>query len=116
MYTEIRHVLQLKESEGARDWFRCLDSMMQQLYAYIDQTRPALLRGYGVSDYLFPVIYGKKVKALTRQAFWTIIKNLWKRVGINKFISSHTLRHSFATHMLSKGANLRSLQILLGHE
>ncbi len=92
------------------------DTMMQELGVYIDGTRSALLMGYGTCDYLFPVIYGKKAKALTRQAFWSIIKQLWKQTGIAQSISPHVLRHSFATHMLNKGANLRSLQMLLGHE
>ncbi len=92
------------------------DSMMQELAAYIDGTRSALLVGYGTCDYLFPGIYSKKANALTRQAFWSIIKQVWKVTGIEKSISPHVLRHSFATHMLNKGANLRSLQMLLGHE
>ena len=93
-----------------------IDRLMNNLGTYIDQTRPVLLSGFGASDYLFPVIYGKKVKALTRQAFWAIIKQMWKKAGIQRPISPHTLRHSFATHMLNKGANLRSLQMMLGHE
>lgn len=92
------------------------DSMMQELVKYIDDIRPTLLEGRLASDYLFPVIYGKKVKTLTRQALWSMIKQLWKKATIDRPISPHTLRHSFATHMLNKGANLRSLQILLGHE
>lgn len=92
------------------------DGMMKELCGYIDQVRPALLSKKGTSDYLFPVIYAKKIKPLTRQAFWIIIKSIWKVAGIAKPISPHTVRHSFATHMLNKGANLRSLQLLLGHE
>jgi len=89
--------------------------MMELLCAYIDETRAAIL-GRQLSDCLFPVVYGKKVKMPTRQAFWLIIKHVWKKAGIARPMSPHTLRHSFATHMLQKGANLRSLQILLGHE
>lgn len=92
------------------------DAMMQELGAYIDGIREALLKGYGTCDYLFPVIYGKKAKALTRQAFWSIIKQIWKQTNIATVLYPHVLRHSFATHMLNKGANLRSLQMLLGHE
>lgn len=66
--------------------------------------------------YLFPVVYGGKVKAISRQSFWIIIKALWKKTGIDRSISPHKLRHSLATHLLAKGANLRSLQLLLGHE
>jgi len=91
------------------------EGMMELLCAYIDETRAAIL-GRQLSDCLFPVVYGKKVKMPTRQAFWLIIKHVWKKAGIARPMSPHTLRHSFATHMLQKGANLRSLQILLGHE
>ncbi len=68
------------------------------------------------ADYLFPVQYGKKIKPITRQACWGIIKKLCKKSAIERSISPHQLRHSLATHMLQKGADLRSLQLLLGHE
>lgn len=68
------------------------------------------------TDYLFPVAYGGKVRPITRQAFWTILKNLAKKSGIKRSISPHKVRHSLATHMLKNGADLRSLQLLLGHE
>lgn len=68
------------------------------------------------TDFLFPVSYGGKIKAITRQAFWGILKVLWKKTGNPKSISPHKLRHSLATHMLKNGADLRSLQLLLGHE
>lgn len=69
-----------------------------------------------ITDYLFPVKYGKKIKPISRQAFWVVLKKLCKRSGINKSIFPHQLRHSLATHLLKKGADLRSLQLLLGHE
>lgn len=68
------------------------------------------------SEYLFPVLYAATIRPITRQAFWTILKQLWKKTGIAKSISPHQLRHSLATHMLKRGADLRSLQMLLGHE
>ncbi len=68
------------------------------------------------SDYLFPVYYGKKIKSITRQACWGIIQKICKNAGIERAISPHQLRHSLATHMLQKGADLRSLQMILGHE
>ena len=66
--------------------------------------------------YIFPVIYGKSIKPISRQSCWMIVKKLCKNAGIHRAVSPHQLRHSFATHMLSKGADLRSLQMLLGHE
>lgn len=68
------------------------------------------------TDFLFPVIYGGKVKPITRQSFWIILQQLCKLTTIKKKISPHQLRHSLATHLLKNGANLRSLQLLLGHE
>jgi len=66
--------------------------------------------------YLFPVVYGKTIKPISRQSCWIILKRLCIQAGIKRPISPHQLRHSFATHMLEKGADLRSLQMLLGHE
>lgn len=68
------------------------------------------------TDYLFPVIHAGKTKHITRQAFWGILKKMWAKTGNKRSISPHQLRHSLATHMLKNGADLRSLQMLLGHE
>jgi integrase/recombinase XerD len=78
---------------------------------YIDEDRPKLAHGKKETA-LFLNARGDR---LTRQGFWQKLKEYVKSAGLNAQISPHTLRHSFATHMLSGGADLRSVQELLGH-
>ena len=84
---------------------------LDYLQRYLYDSRPALLKGV-VTDDLFPTQRGS---AMTRQAFWYLIKRYAKRAAIEKDLSPHTLRHAFATHLLNHGADLRVVQLLLGH-
>ncbi len=82
------------------------------LEAYIRDERPKRLRGR-TSEFLFP---GRgKSRALTRQAAFCVIRRLARAAGIVTNVSPHTLRHAFATHLVRGGADLRSVQVLLGH-
>jgi len=87
--------------EGARH-------LLQQ---YVEEARPRLLKER-TSRYVF---VSRRGGPLTRQAFWKLLRSRARRAGITRVISPHMIRHSFATHLLEGGADLRSVQVMLGH-
>jgi integrase/recombinase XerD len=78
---------------------------------YLRDGRPALVEGRA-TDVLFPSLRGFE---MTRQTFWHAIKRHAARAGIERPLSPHTLRHAFATHLIDHGADLRAVQMMLGH-
>jgi len=78
---------------------------------YLAEARGAILRRRA-SDAMFVTVRGA---AMTRQMFWTLVKRYALKAGITVPLSPHTLRHAFATHLLNHGADLRAVQMLLGH-
>lgn len=87
------------------------EEAMHWIERYVREARGFLLAGKA-SDVLFPSLRGEQ---MTRQTFWHRIKHHARVAGITKALSPHTLRHAFATHLLNHGADLRVVQMLLGH-
>lgn len=85
-------------------------SARHRIRRYLDEARPQIMKE--PSDVLFLT---SRSGAFTRQGFWKMLKSYAKEVGLGLKISPHILRHSFATHLLERGADLRSVQLMLGH-
>ena len=87
------------------------DIALKYLKIYIMEYRDSMKKGY-LCDKIFLNNHGK---AISRHGFLYLLKNIAKKQGIDKEITPHMLRHSFATHLLNNGADLRSIQVMLGH-
>lgn len=87
------------------------EQAMDSLETYMQHSRIALLSGRPCNT----IFVTNRAAGMTRQAFWHIIKRYAKKADISKELSPHTLRHAFATHLLNHGADLRVVQLLLGH-
>ncbi len=98
-------------SEGRERMIPLYPSAVDALNNYINRARRAMLASPDESS-LFVNVNGER---MTRQGFWKLIKHYTELAGIQKDITPHTLRHSFAVHLLENGADLRSLQELMGH-
>ena len=100
--------------KGNKERFIPIHYNAQKLISrYIINNRTLLSPKKGFEDTLF---LNRRGKGLTRQMIFTILKDLALQINLNKKISPHTLRHSFATHLLKNGADLRAIQQMLGHE
>ena len=102
------------QATGKRDKQRIVpigDKARELVSEYLESARPAFAKKR-TSSALFLTRLGR---AMSRQCFWKILKDRAARAGITKPISPHMLRHSFATHLLDHGADLRSVQMMLGH-
>lgn len=116
--------LQLRHLNQEKGYVRCFgkgekeriaplgETALHFIACYLSEGRQFFLQRKGYSEYLFLNRSGGR---MTRQAFWKIMKKYLKQAGLSQNISPHTLRHSFATHLLEHGADLRTLQLMLGH-
>lgn len=100
------------KGKGSKERIVPLGKIAQQfIQKYMLEARPKLL-GKKVSQYLF---LAQGARRLSRQSIWKMLKKTVIKTGIKKKVTPHTLRHSFATHLLERGADLRSVQEMLGH-
>ena len=86
---------------------------IKHIKIYMDEVRPHIIVQKGCEDFMF---LNKRGRPLTRVMIFLLIKQLAEKIGLKKNISPHTFRHSFATHLIEGGADLRAVQEMLGHE
>ena len=100
--------------KGSKQRLVPIESYTQkQINNYINNQRKQLKIAKGHEDYVF---LNRRGKQHTRAMIFTIVRQVAENIGLQKTISPHTFRHSFATHLLENGANLRAIQMMLGHE
>lgn len=107
LYASVIHC----ENRGKERLIPLYPSAVQALTVYVEKVRPQLIEQPD-EPALFVNLSGRR---MSRQGFWKIIKFYQEKAGIKKEITPHTLRHSFAAHLLENGADLRSIQEMLGH-
>ncbi|WP_449244901.1 site-specific tyrosine recombinase XerD [Desulfobacca acetoxidans] len=109
---DLRRGVVLVRGKGGKE--RLIPMVMravEKLQLYLQYVRPVLLKRQKTPE----LFLNRSGTGLTRQGFWKILKGYARQTGLPKNLSPHTLRHSFATHLLWQGADLRALQLLLGH-
>lgn len=99
------------ESKGKERMIPLYDTAIKAVSIYVEKVRPQVIED-PEEPALFVNMNGER---MSRQGFWKIVKHYQEKAGIKKEITPHTLRHSFAAHLLQNGADLRSLQEMLGH-
>ena len=100
-------------TKGSKEKIIYCGDLLQVIFgSYLNQIRPQILK-YRSSNYVF---INKIGEPLTRNYVYNFIKEYAKRANIHKNVSPHTLRHTFATHLLENGADMRSIQEMLGHQ
>jgi len=105
-------VVRVDSGKGGKDRLLPIGELaMDWVQRYLGEARVLLLREHA-SEMLFP---GRRGAPMTRQTFWYAIKRYALAAGIERSLSPHVLRHAFATHLLNHGADLRSVQMMLGH-
>jgi integrase/recombinase XerD len=109
------HVLRVLGKGGKERLVPYGEEAARWLIRYLDGVRPGLLAGRQTDD-VFVTARGRTAgTAMTRTMFWMVVKKYAIAAGIHTALSPHTLRHAFATHLLNHGADLRAVQMLLGH-
>ena len=108
---DIKRCFLICREKNKERWIPFGEKTKQALNVYLKHAREVLLKGND-NEYLFTNCSGKP---MSRQGFWKVLKGYAAEVGITEDITPHTLRHSFATHLLQNGADLKSVQEMLGH-